>query len=94
MLDAAWQEHREAEERAFIENANRLGRESFEATIRSCRESGITEVEYIVSDDACAVCRPLAGRHFDWRSAPPLPRAGCRSEFCRCGVAPYFPEDR
>ena len=92
-LEAVWQDHHETAERNAIEHRNRFARESYDATISACKEFGVEEVEYLVSDDACAVCRPLAGRYFDWRAAPPLPRAGCRSEFCRCDVTPHFPED-
>lgn len=85
-----WQARDDAKAREFIENANRLGRESYERTLRECREFGIAKVEYIVADDACAACRALVGRAFDLLAAPPLPIAGCCSEFCRCSVVGNF----
>ena len=90
ILEQAWQEvwdkKHDAEDREFIAQSDALGRESYERTITDARESGFTHVEYIVSDDACAECRPLLGRPFDIRVAPPLPIANCRNEFCRCDV--------
>ncbi len=93
ILAAAWQEHDDATAREYIENANRLGRESYERTVGECRESGMTEVEYLVADDACSVCQLLAGRTFGLGVAPSFPIAGCRSEFCRGDVVASFAEE-
>ncbi len=86
VLDQAWQEADDARRREQIASAVARGRASYDATIAEARELGIEEVEYLVADHACPVCRRLSRRTMDLSVAPPLPIAGCRNEVCRCDV--------
>lgn len=86
VLEQAWQEAHDAEHREQIASAIARGREAYESTIAAARELGIEKVEYLVADDACAVCRRLSRRTCDVGVAPPLPIADCRREVCRCDI--------
>jgi hypothetical protein len=86
VLDQAWQEADDAAHRELIATSIARGRAAYETTIAEARELGVAEVEYLVSDHACTVCRRLSRRTVDIRVAPPLPIGGCRNEVCRCDI--------
>ncbi len=90
VLEQAWQEADDAEHQELIANAVARGRASYETAIAEARELGIAEVEYLVDEHACPVCRRLSRHTVDVSVAPPLPIAGCRNELCRCDVVVAF----
>ena len=55
--------------------------------LRDLRNHGM-QAEFYAEDDACRVCRSLAGKVFDPRDAPPIPVRDCRNETCRCDYLP------
>ena len=55
--------------------------------LRDLRNHGM-KAEFYAEDDACAACRALAGKVFDPREAPTIPRPDCLNEACRCDYLP------
>jgi hypothetical protein len=55
--------------------------------LRDLRNHG-AKAEFYAMDDACWVCRALAGRVFDPREAPTIPVPDCQNEACRCDYLP------
>lgn len=53
------------------------------------RELGM-RVEIITDDRSCSECRKFAGHTFDARTAPVLPYASCRNDYCRCDYLPVL----
>lgn len=46
------------------------------------------QAEFFAMDDACPVCRALAGRVFDPCEAPIIPVPNCENDICRCDYLP------
>jgi hypothetical protein len=55
--------------------------------LRDLRNHGV-KAEFYAEDDACVVCRALAGKVFDPREAPTIPMRDCLNETCRCDYLP------
>lgn len=55
--------------------------------LRDLRNRG-ANAEFYAMDDACAVCRALAGKIFDPREAPSIPVPDCLNDACRCDYVP------
>lgn len=66
--------------------------ENLAILLQSLAESGI-EAEFFAMDDACPVCRSLAGKLFDATDATTIPVPTCENDICRCDYLPvvHFP---
>jgi hypothetical protein len=62
---------------------------SLRILLANCAEAG-EQVEFYAVDDACPVCRALAGQLFDPKDALDVPVPGCQNETCRCDYLPVF----
>ena len=51
-------------------------------------------IRLVCADDACDVCRSLAGKTFAPADAPRLPVRGCRNETCRCRFLVVDPQSK
>lgn len=89
VLDAAWDEHHEAEARADAKaRMLALGPQMVEQ-LRDLRRLGVARVEVLRSDDGCRACRAAAAV-YPIAGAPKIPIPGCTSEICRCDYAPVI----
>jgi hypothetical protein len=61
-------------------------------TVRLARAGALVQV--VCADDACDVCKALAGRTYSPSEVPRLPIRGCRNERCRCRFEAVDPESK
>lgn len=61
-----------------------------EVQIESFKQSGFLEYEYIITEGACDVCKPLDGKIFKVDEAEPGINMAPMHPFCRCSTAAYM----
>ena len=93
VLEAAWEEHRQAQAAAKSAEANREATRLTTEALRSYRESGIHWVQLLSTED-CDLCGPMNGRTFRIEGVSPVPLPGCpraaTGQVCACDWAPII----
>jgi hypothetical protein len=87
VLEQAWVEHYEAQEKARSEEGESQAAQTLVETLVEYQQLGV-RVEIMTDEHSCAECRKFRGHVFDPRAAPVLPYARCRNDACRCDYLP------
>jgi hypothetical protein len=93
VLEAAWEEHRQAQDEARAAEMNREASRLTAEALRSYRGSGIRWVQLLSTDD-CDLCGPMDRRTFRIEDASPVPLPGCprarAGQVCPCDWVPMI----